>query len=83
VSSQRRPLTVLLSTSDADISEIDYWIHRIVSNLERPVDIQVMELENLQVVDDSIVLCLYRIKVWTDAVVKSGFRNVGLLRIGE
>ena len=78
-----RPLTALLSTADADISEVDYWVHRIVSHLERPVDIQVVELENLQIVDDSIILCFRGLDVWTNAISRSGFRNIGLLRIGE
>ena len=82
-SSLSRPLTALLSTTDASISEVDYWIHGIVSRLARPVDIQVVELENLQIVDDSIILCFQGLDVWTDAIVKSGFRNIGLLRIGE
>jgi hypothetical protein len=82
-SSLSRPLTALLSTTDAGIGEIDYWVHRIVSHLARPIDIQVLELENLQIVDDSIIICFQGLDVWTDAVVRSGFRNIGLLRIGE
>jgi hypothetical protein len=82
-SSPSRPLTALLSTADIGIGEMDYWVHKIVSRLARPVDVHVMELDNLQIVDDSIVICFQALDKWTDAIVRSGFRNIGLLRIGK
>jgi hypothetical protein len=77
------PLTVLISTADTDAGEMDFWIHRIVSYLGRPIDVQVIDDNKLAIVDDSIIVTLRNLQRWTDLKVKSGFQNVGLLRVGE
>ena len=79
----RAPLTVLISTADATISEIDYWIHGFLSRLGRPIDVQVVETENLKLVDNSIIISLNDLTKWANITTQSGFRNVGLLRVGE
>ena len=82
-SSQSRLLTVLVSTGDAGVGEVDYWIHRILTHLERPVDVQVVDGKNLRVVDDSIIIGKWDLTEWKRLIETNGFRNVGLLRIGE
>ena len=82
-SSLSRPINALVSTLEVGIGEMDYWVHRIVSRLGRPVDVRVVDLGNLQIVDDSIVVGMSYIDQWMDAIVQSGFHNIGLLRIGK
>jgi len=77
-SSQSRPLTVLVSTGDAGVGEVDYWIHRILTHLERPVDVQVVDGKNLRVVDDSIIIGKWDLTEWKRLIETNGFRNVGL-----
>jgi hypothetical protein len=77
------PLNVLISTADAGTGEVDYWIHRFLSRLGRSIDVQVVDTRNLRIVDDSIILSINDLTKWTDLTMRSGFKNVGLLRIGE
>jgi hypothetical protein len=78
-----RPLNILISSTDAGIGELDYWVHNVLSRLGRPVNIQVMGHNRLEIMDDSIVVGMYDLPRWTELKLKSGFSNVGLFRIGD
>ena len=80
--STHHPLTVLISTADAGVGEVDYWVHSILSHLGRSIDVQVVQSGNLVLKDDSIIIAFNDLHHWKDLVQKSSFRNVGLLRIG-
>jgi hypothetical protein len=79
----KRPLTVLISTADAGIGEVDYWIHNILSRLNRPINVQVIHSNDLAVEDDSIIVGFNDLAKWNQLRAKSNFKNVGLLRIGD
>jgi hypothetical protein len=79
----KHPLTVLISSADSTIGELDYWIHSILSHLVRPIDVQVIPSKHLKLLDDSIILAFNDLQKWTELKARSSFQNVGLLRIGD
>jgi len=82
-SQQRKPLTILVSGLDASIGEVDFWIHNVLSRLDRPVDVQVQYTHELKVLDDSVIIGFNDLGKWGNLVRDSGLKNVGLLRIGD